>query len=88
MTRVFSSLLASGRGNTGGRDAKIEMGWLGTRRAVATASRGCLRADGSSGSFVGVYRPTEDGNYTWQKVNQIIDGQLMPNLDEVTVIRK
>ncbi|MEM8667322.1 MAG: nuclear transport factor 2 family protein [Planctomycetota bacterium] len=45
-------------------------------------------ADGSSGSFVGVYRQTDDGNYTWQKVNQIIDGQLLPNLDEVTVLRK
>jgi uncharacterized protein (TIGR02246 family) len=45
-------------------------------------------ADGSSGSFVGIYRPTEDGNFTWQKVNQIIDGELWPNLDEVTIVRK
>lgn len=45
-------------------------------------------ADGSTGSFVGVFRPTNDGNYTWQKINQIIDGELLPNLDEVTVIRK
>ncbi|MDG2224487.1 MAG: SgcJ/EcaC family oxidoreductase [Rubripirellula sp.] len=45
-------------------------------------------ADGSAGSFVGVFRPTDDGNYTWQKINQVIDGELLPNLDEVTVIRK
>jgi uncharacterized protein (TIGR02246 family) len=45
-------------------------------------------ADGSVGSFVGVFRLTDDGNYTWQKVNQMIDGELLPNLDEVKVIRK
>lgn len=59
-----------------------------SRDGVWKVSSTATLSDGSSGSYVGVYRPTEDGNYTWQKVNQIVDGQLLPNLDEVTVLRQ
>jgi uncharacterized protein (TIGR02246 family) len=45
-------------------------------------------ADGGSGSFTGVFRPLEDGNYSWQKVNQVVDGKLLPNVDEILVQRK
>ncbi len=45
-------------------------------------------ADGGSGSFTAIFRPLEDGNYTWQKVNQVVDGKLLPNLDEILVQRK
>ena len=43
--------------------------------------------DGSSGSFTSVFRPLDDGNYSWQKVNRVLDGKLLPNLDEITVQR-
>ena len=45
-------------------------------------------ADGSRGSFTSKYRPTEDGNYKWQKTNRVLDGHLLPNIDEVTIRRK
>jgi uncharacterized protein (TIGR02246 family) len=43
-------------------------------------------ADGASGSFTSIFRPLDDGTYGWQKTNRIVDGQLLPNLDE-TIVR-
>ncbi|NIP86797.1 MAG: SgcJ/EcaC family oxidoreductase [Planctomycetales bacterium] len=45
-------------------------------------------ADGGSGSFTSIFRPLEDGRYGWQKVNRVVDGQLLPNTDEVIVKRQ
>ncbi len=45
-------------------------------------------ADGGSGSFTGVYRPTVDGNLRWQKINQVVDGTILPNTDEMVIERK
>ena len=44
--------------------------------------------DGASGSFTSVFRPTEDGNYSWQKINRVLDGKLLPNVPEVIVQRR
>jgi hypothetical protein len=45
-------------------------------------------ADGETGSFTSIFRPSDDGNYTWQKTNRVLGGQLLPNIDEVVVQRK
>ncbi len=45
-------------------------------------------ADGSSGSFTSIFRPQDDGTYTWQKINRVVDGKLLPNIDEVVIQRK
>ena len=45
-------------------------------------------ADGSSGSFTSIFEPQDDGSYTWQKINRVIDGKLLPNIDEVIIQRK
>ena len=45
-------------------------------------------ADGGSGSFTSVFRPLEDGNHAWQKFNRVVDGELLPNIDESVVQRK
>lgn len=42
-------------------------------------------ADGIKGSFTGVLEPLEDGTHTWKKINQIVDGQLLPNLESKTI---
>ena len=44
--------------------------------------------DGTSGSFTSIFKPSEDGNYTWQKINRVLDGRLLPNIGEVIVQRK
>ena len=51
-------------------------------QSVATLS------DGGRGSFTNVYRPQADGSYTWEKMNQVLDGQLLPNAAETIVQRK
>ncbi len=45
-------------------------------------------ADGASGSFTSIFSPQDDGNYTWKKINRVLDGNLLPNLDEVVVVRQ
>lgn len=45
-------------------------------------------SDGGRGSFTSIFRPLEDGNYTWEKINQVLDGQLLPSVDETIVRRK
>ncbi len=45
-------------------------------------------ADGGSGSFTSIFRLTADGNYTWQKINQVVEGTILPNVDEILVQRK
>ena len=51
-------------------------------QSVATLS------DGGRGSFTNVFRPRADGSYTWEKMNQVLDGQLLPNAAETIVRRK
>ncbi len=45
-------------------------------------------ADGGSGSFTSIFRPLENGNHTWQKINRVVEGELLPNIDESVVQRK
>lgn len=44
--------------------------------------------DGGSGSFTTILRPFEDGSLGWQKINQVVDGQLLPNIDEIVFVRQ
>lgn len=45
-------------------------------------------ADGGRGSFTAVFRPIDDNSYGWRKVDRIIDGRLLPSVDEVIVERE
>ena len=45
-------------------------------------------ADGSSGSFTSLFRPIDDNRYAWQKVHRVVDGEILPNVDEVIVRRR
>lgn len=47
-----------------------------------------MLADGGLGSFTSVLKPIDADHIAWQKINQIVDGQLLPNLDEVMVTRQ
>ena len=44
--------------------------------------------DGTEGSYTSIFRPLEDGNFGWQKVNRVLDGELLPSIDEVIIQRK
>jgi uncharacterized protein (TIGR02246 family) len=45
-------------------------------------------ADGASGSSTSILRPLGDDTFSWRKFNQVVDGQLLPNTDEVTIRRR
>jgi uncharacterized protein (TIGR02246 family) len=45
-------------------------------------------ADGGTGSYTSIFRPTDEANYTWQKINRVIDGKILPNIDEIVVLRQ
>jgi hypothetical protein len=61
--------------------------WLPRDEAWHVQSVATL-ADGSSASFTSVFTPLEDGNYLWSRINQVVDGQLLPNVEEVLVRRQ
>ena len=77
---IRSWLFDSDGGFIKGTWAKRDDRWV--VQAVATLP------DGGSGSFTSIFRPTEDGSYTWEKINRVLDGQLLPNVDEIVVRRK
>ena len=43
---------------------------------------------GESGSFTGILRLKDDGTFSWEKVNQVVDDQLLPNIEEVVLKRQ
>lgn len=45
-------------------------------------------ADGGKGSFTTVIKPQDDNSYTWTKLNRVLDGELLPNIDEILVQRQ
>lgn len=61
--------------------------WSKRKDAWVVASVATL-ADGGSGSFTTILRPLEDGTMAWQKINQVVDGRLLPNIDEIVFVRQ
>jgi len=45
-------------------------------------------ADGGIGSYTSVLRPIGEDGFGWQKVNQVLDGELLPNVDEILFQRR
>ena len=44
--------------------------------------------DGGKSTSVQIIRVVDDNTYTWQVVNREVDGELLPNVDEVVVVRQ
>jgi uncharacterized protein (TIGR02246 family) len=44
--------------------------------------------DGRRSSMVTIIRPIDDDTFTMQSVGREVDGELLPNIDEITVVRK
>jgi uncharacterized protein (TIGR02246 family) len=44
-------------------------------------------ADGRQASATNVIRRVDDNTFTWQSIGREIDGQMLPNVEEVTVVR-
>ncbi len=78
--QIRSWLFDSDGGFIKGTWARRDDRWV--VQAVATLP------DGATGSFTSIFRPTEEGAYTWEKINRVLDGQLLPNVEEIVVRRK
>jgi uncharacterized protein (TIGR02246 family) len=78
--KIKSWLFDSDGGVVTGTWNKRDDGWA----VLSVATLG----GGESGSFTGVLRLKDDGNYSWEKINQVVDGQLLPNIDEVVLNRQ
>jgi hypothetical protein len=44
--------------------------------------------DGRKSSAVNVFTYVDADRFTWQSVNRAVDGELLPNVDEVVVVRQ
>ena len=72
---IRSWLFDSDGGFVNGKWTPKDDGW--SVQSVATL------ADGSIGSYTTLFRNIDNESYGWRKVNQIVDSELLPNLDEV-----
>jgi hypothetical protein len=44
--------------------------------------------DGRKASAVNIFTYVDDNSFTWQSINRVVDGDVLPNVDEVLVVRK
>ncbi len=44
--------------------------------------------DGRRGSATSIIRMINEDRFGWQRINRVVDGELLPNLDEVIIVRK
>ncbi len=44
--------------------------------------------DGRKASSVNIYTPVDADHYTWSSVNREVDGEALPDVEEVSVVRK
>jgi uncharacterized protein (TIGR02246 family) len=77
--RIRSWVFDSDGGFTEGRWMKKDNRWYIT-------TTGTL-ADGRKASSVNVITTVDDDRFKWQSVNRTVDGDLLPNIDEVIVVR-
>ncbi len=61
--------------------------WTQTDKGWEAKTRHVL-SDGRRASSVAMYRQVDDNKFTWRRVNQELDGELLPNMPETTVVRK
>ena len=45
-------------------------------------------SDGKRGTFTSILRPLDKNSFGWQKVSRIVDGEILPNIDEVVIVRQ
>ncbi len=78
--KIRSWLFDSDGGVVTGTWSKRDDGW--SVSSVATLG------GGESGSFTGILRLKDDGSFSWEKINQVVEDQLLPNIDEVVLNRQ
>jgi len=44
--------------------------------------------DGKKASSTTIFRPMGENSFGWQKTNRVVDGEILPNIDEVLIVRE
>jgi uncharacterized protein (TIGR02246 family) len=44
--------------------------------------------DGSKSSFVNIMKKLDDNSFTWQSIQRSVNGDILPDVEEVTIVRK
>lgn len=44
--------------------------------------------NGKRASSTSVLRPLDKDSFSWQKINRVVDGEILPNIDEVVIVRE
>jgi len=77
--QIRSWVFDSDGGFAEGRWTKKENRWYITTTGTLS--------DGAKASWVNVITFVDDDQFKWQSVNRTVDGELLPNIDEVVVVR-
>ena len=77
--QIRSWVFDSDGGFAEGRWAKKGNRWTITTKGITP--------DGRKASSVNVITYVDDNRFKWQSVSRIADGELLPNIDEVVVVR-
>lgn len=64
-----------------------EATWTHKKDRWIINNKGIL-ADGRKASMVNVIKPIDDNSFTWQTVERMVAGELLPNINEVLVVRQ
>ncbi len=44
--------------------------------------------DGGTMSALNIFKHVDDNSFTWQSTDRVVDGEVLPNVDEVLIVRK
>lgn len=64
----------------------LEGTWSFKGGSWAVKSSGYL-SDGRKASSVNIYTPVDENSFTWKAVGRAVDGEFLPNIEEVKVVR-
>jgi hypothetical protein len=43
---------------------------------------------GARASSISILEPIDANSFSWQKVSRVVDGEILPNIDVVTIVRQ
>ena len=64
-----------------------EATWQQRKGSWFVRNRGTL-PDGRTATMVNVMKPVDDNSFTWQTIERTAGGELLPNIDEIAIVRR
>ena len=64
-----------------------EASWKHEKNRWVVSNKGIL-ADGRKASMVNIIKPVDSNSFTWETIERTAAGEILPNIDPVTIVRK